>query len=94
MEGLPVCPRTRLSIRKNKMDETKTPSVESETSSATVLPVERAPDDLNERVQSFNAELKDLLGKYELALSGEAFIANGSVQAKPVVVDARKKNGE
>ena len=67
---------------------------EDNKDSATVL----NPNDLltlAERVGRFNDELKALLGKYELALSGEAFIVDGKVLAKPVVADARgkKENG-
>lgn len=46
------------------------------------------PNDLNERVKNFNAELIPLLGKYSVGLSATPFITpDGKVLAKPIVFD-------
>lgn len=46
--------------------------------------------DLQERMDGFNAELKPLLGKYELGLGASAFInPNGTIGANPVVLSMR-----
>jgi len=46
-------------------------------------------NDIAQRVTNFNIELKQLLGKYELALGAEAKIVDGRVLADPKVMDAR-----
>lgn len=44
------------------------------------------------RVEEFNKELIPLLGKYELGLGASAFMnANGTIGARPIMFDARKK---
>lgn len=82
---------------KENASEKNTPPIENESEninkksdetgadSATIPPV----DDVAERVAAFNAGLKTLLGKYELALGAEARIDNGRVVADPKVLDAR-----
>ncbi len=45
---------------------------------------------LEQRSQAFNDELRQLLGKYELALTAEAFVRNGQVLAAPKIVDQRE----
>lgn len=87
-----VSPRGRLSTNTEKMSETKTPAVDSETQTASSATP--AVSDIQERAKSFNEELTGLLSKYRLALGAEAFIVNGAVQAKPVVVDAPQADGE
>jgi hypothetical protein len=47
------------------------------------------------RVEEFNKELVPLLGKYELGLGASAFMnANGTIGARPIMFDARKKPEE
>ncbi len=46
-------------------------------------------NDIAERVENFNKDLKALLGKYELALTGEPRIHEGRIVADPRVLDAR-----
>ena len=44
------------------------------------------------RVEEFNKELIPLLGKYELGLGASAFMnPNGTIGARPIMFDARKK---
>lgn len=48
--------------------------------------------ELQGRVEQFNKELLPLLGKYELGLGAASFInPNGTVGARPIMFDARKK---
>ncbi len=61
---------------------------ETGAASATVPEVR---DDIAERVANFNKDLKEALGKYELALTAEARIHDGKVVADPKVIDARVK---
>lgn len=44
---------------------------------------------LEERVANFNKDLKESLGRNELALTAEARIHDGKVVADPKVIDAR-----
>lgn len=70
------------------------PEEANDKKESTTIPTEVNPNDLltlQERVGRFNDELKPLLGKYELGLTAEAFVQNGSVLAAPKVVDARAK---
>lgn len=49
--------------------------------------------ELQGRVEEFNKELILLLGKYELGLGASAFInPNGTVGARPIMFDAKKKD--
>lgn len=48
-----------------------------------------AVNDIDERVAAFNAGLKELLGKYELALGAEPRLENGKIVADPRVLDGR-----
>lgn len=50
------------------------------------LPEELATT-LEARLALFNKELKELLGKYQLALGGEAYLHEGKVVARAVAVD-------
>ena len=51
--------------------------------------------ELEGRVQEFNKELIPLLGKYELGLGASAFVnPNGTIGARPIMFDARKKEVE
>jgi hypothetical protein len=46
-------------------------------------------EELQKRVDSFNAEVTPLLAKYNLALAAQPIIApNGLVVARPILVDA------
>ena len=56
---------------------------------------EQAAADLQPRVEEFNKELLPLLGKYELGLGASAFVnPNGTIGARPILFDARKKEAE
>ena len=56
---------------------------------------EAAVKELQGRVEEFNKELLPLLGKYELGLGASAFInPNGTIGARPIMFDARKKEEE
>ena len=56
---------------------------------------EAAAAELEGRVQEFNKELIPLLGKYELGLGASAFVnPNGTIGARPIMFDARKKEVE
>lgn len=56
---------------------------------------EAAAAELEGRVQEFNKELIPLLGKYELGLGASAFVnPNGTIGARPIMFDARKKEAE
>ena len=57
-------------------DDVSPPTLPEE--SATTLPA---------RLALFNEELKELLGKYQLALGGEAYLHEGKVVARAVVID-------
>lgn len=51
--------------------------------------------ELQGRVEEFNKELLPLLGKYELGLGASAFMnPNGTIGARPIMFDARKKAEE
>ena len=51
--------------------------------------------ELEGRVGEFNKELIPLLGKYELGLGASAFVnPNGTIGARPIMFDARKKAAE
>ena len=51
--------------------------------------------ELEGRVQEFNKELVPLLGKYELGLGASAFVnPNGTIGARPIMFDAKKKEAE
>lgn len=53
---------------------------------------EKAAADLQGRVEEFNKEMVPLLGKYEVGLGASAFIQpNGTIAARPILFDARKK---
>jgi len=54
------------------------------------LPPEES--DLQLRIEAFDSALRNILGKYELALGAQARIAqNGTIVADPVLLSARKK---
>ena len=56
---------------------------------------EIAASELQARVEEFNKELLPLLGKYELGLGASAFVnPNGTLAARPILFDARKKEAE
>ena len=56
---------------------------------------EAAAAELQGRVEEFNKELIPLLGKYELGLGASAFInPNGTIGARPIMFDAKKKAEE
>lgn len=56
---------------------------------------EAALKELQGRVEEFNKELIPLLGKYELGLGASAFInPNGTIGARPIMFDARKKEAD
>lgn len=56
---------------------------------------EAAQKDLMGRVEEFNKELIPLLGKYELGLGASAFMnPNGTIGARPIMFDAKKKGDE
>jgi hypothetical protein len=64
----------------------------TEDTSAKVSAEEAVIKELNGRVEEFNKELLPLLGKYELGLGASAFInPNGTIGARPIMFDARKK---
>ena len=51
--------------------------------------------ELQGRVEEFNKELIPLLGKYELGLGASAFVnPNGTIGARPIMFDAKKKEAE
>lgn len=53
---------------------------------------ELAQKELMGRVEEFNKELVPLLGKYELGLGASAFMnPNGTIGARPIMFDAKKK---
>lgn len=53
---------------------------------------DEATKELAGRTEQFNKELIPLLGKYELGLGASAFInANGTIGARPILFDDRKK---
>ena len=56
---------------------------------------EKAAAELQARVEEFNKEMIPLLGKYEVGLGASAFInPNGTIAARPILFDARKKPEE
>lgn len=58
----------------------------------TETPKVDATSELQSRIESFNAELIPLLGKYELGLGSSAFITpEGTISSRPIVVDMRGK---
>lgn len=74
----------------------KDTSAESATTIEGVKDLSAAPvvEDFSERLSGFNIELKQLLGKYELALLAEPKIVKGLIVADPVVRDERKAPDE
>lgn len=70
-------------------EEIKTPVQESPEKETGAESATMPKDDVMDRVKNFNAELKVILGKYELALGAEARISDGKVLADPKVLDAR-----
>ncbi len=64
---------------------------EKENTSAESATIPPEINDIAERVANFNKDLKEALGKYELALTAEARIHDGKVLADPKVIDARVK---
>lgn len=56
---------------------------------------EQIQNELTERVQNFNAELIELLKKYELGLGAVPFISpDGRILARPQLVNDQKKDKE
>jgi hypothetical protein len=67
---------------------------ENENKQATPVSEETKEADLQERIDSFNRELRPILGKYELGLTAMAFITpEGKVKANPTLVSMRGKQG-
>jgi len=57
---------------------------------AAAAPAPAQKDDLQARMEGFNAKLIPILKEFELGLSAEAFIEKGKTLARPIVFNDRK----